>query len=90
MSSATNTYISTDKSKLDLPLIHQFLANSYWAKSIPMEVLRRSVEHSVCFGMYDRGQQIGFARLITDFATFAYLADVFIIETYQGAARANN
>lgn len=77
--------ISTDKSKLDIGVIHHFLSqSSYWAKHIPEETVRRSVEGSFCFGVYHHGKQVGFARLITDFATMAYLADVFIVEEYRG------
>jgi GNAT superfamily N-acetyltransferase len=77
--------ISTDKSKLDVNYIHEFLATeSYWAKNIPLETVIRSIDGSVCFGIYDGNRQIGFARVITDHATFAYLADVFIDKNYRG------
>jgi len=77
--------ISTDKSLLNRALIQQFLtARSYWAKGIPAETVNRSIEHSLCFGIYKVGQQIGFARIVTDFATFAWLADVFIMEEQRG------
>ena len=77
--------ISTDKSLLDRAYIHQFLSErSYWAKSIPVETMNRSIEHSLCFGMYRAGKQIGFARVVTDYATFAWLADVFIVEEQRG------
>lgn len=76
--------ISTDKTKLNLPFIHQFLAQSYWAENIPVEIVQRSIEGSLCFGVYDGEHQIGFARVITDKATFGYLADVFIDEKYRG------
>ncbi len=77
--------ISTDRRKLVLKVIHDFLANrSYWARDIPLRVVKKSIENSLCFGMYDREDQIGFARVVTDFATFAYLGDVFIIEPYRG------
>ena len=76
--------ISTDPARLDLNLIHQFLAASYWAAGVPRDVVKRSIEHSLCFGVYHRDHQVGFARIITDYATFAYLADVFILETYRG------
>ncbi len=77
--------ISTDKSKLDVDVIHHYLCNeSYWAKNIPKDIVQQSIEGSVCFGLYDTGKQVGFARVITDTATFGYLADVFIIETYRG------
>jgi GNAT superfamily N-acetyltransferase len=73
--------ISDDKARLDRPLIHAFLSGrSYWAKEVPVEVVERSIEHSLCFGMYQAGRQIGFARAVTDLATFAWLADVFILE----------
>ena len=77
--------LSTDPERLDLDLIHGFLANSYWAKDIPREIVARSIEHSLCFGIYDgTGAQIGFARVISDFATFAYIGDVFILESHRG------
>ena len=76
--------ISTDKSRLDLTLIHNFLRTSYWAAGIPLEVVRRSIEHSLSFGLYREDQQIGYARVITDYATFAYLGDVFILEPFRG------
>ena len=75
--------ISTDRSKLDLEVIHRFLASSYWAPGIPRETVARSIENSLCFGVYYNRNQIGFARIISDFATFAYIADVFILEPYR-------
>ncbi len=78
--------ISDDKARLDRPFIHRFLSQrSYWAKDVPMEVVSRSIEHSLCFGIYRAGRQIGFARAVTDFATFAWLADVFIVEEERGS-----
>ncbi len=77
--------ISTDKRKLQVNFIHQYLSEeSYWAKNIPIEVLIRAIDGSMCFGVYDDDRQIGFARVITDHATFAYLADVFIDKGYRG------
>jgi GNAT superfamily N-acetyltransferase len=77
--------ISTDKQKLDFAVIHGFLSReSYWALNIPEDVVRRSIEGSLCFGVYHRGTQVGFARLITDCATMAYVADVFIVREYRG------
>jgi GNAT superfamily N-acetyltransferase len=77
--------ISTDKSKLQVSYIHAFLAHeSYWSKNIPIELVIRSIDGSICFGVYDGNRQIGFARVITDHATFAYLADVFIDKAYRG------
>jgi N-acetylglutamate synthase-like GNAT family acetyltransferase len=78
--------ISTDKARLDVPAIHDFLANSsYWARNVPLSTVQKSIENSLCFGIYDDGnRQVGFARVITDYAVFAYLADVFILEDYRG------
>jgi GNAT superfamily N-acetyltransferase len=77
--------ISTDPALLDLNLIHHFLANrSYWAEGRPKEIVRRSLEQSLCFGLYEQGQQIGFARVVTDRATFAWVCDVFILDAYRG------
>lgn len=70
--------IDTDQARLDLALIHGFLSGSHWAKGIPLPVLERAIAHSRCFGLYRDGAQIGFARVVTDHATFAYLADVFV------------
>lgn len=78
--------ISTDKSLLDIAVIHSYLSErSYWAQGRTIEKVKRSVEHSLCFGMYTReGKQIGFARVVTDFALFGYVMDVFILEEYRG------
>lgn len=76
--------ISTDKRLLDLSVIHGFLVGSYWAAGIPFEVVERSIEHSIAFGLYEGERQIGFARAVTDRATFAYLADVFILDDFRG------
>ncbi len=78
-------FISTDKNLLDVALIHSYLSEeSYWAKNIPLQTVQRSIDNSLCFGMYKEQQQIGFARVVTDTATFAYLADVFIVERERG------
>jgi GNAT superfamily N-acetyltransferase len=77
--------ISTDHERLSLDVVHGFLTNCYWAKGIPREVVARSMEHSLCFGIYEAsGEQIGFARAVSDFATVAYLGDVFVLEPYRG------
>jgi GNAT superfamily N-acetyltransferase len=77
--------ISTDPARLDRHLIHQFLADeSYWSPGVPREKVERQMQHSFCFGVYSGQQQVGFARVITDFAAFAYLADVFIIRPFRG------
>jgi GNAT superfamily N-acetyltransferase len=77
--------ISTDPARLDLDVIHGFLTNCYWAKGIPREVVARSIEHALCFGIYDgSGAQVAFARVISDFATVAYVGDVFVIDSHRG------
>ena len=77
--------ISTDKSQLDVALIHRFISQeSYWAQNIPLDVVQRSIDNSLCFGVYHGDRQVGFARVITDQATFAYLADVFILPEHRG------
>ncbi len=77
--------LTTDNSRMDLAMIHQYLCeDSYWAKGIPIEVVATSIKHSLCFGLFYETKQIGFARLITDKATFAYLADVFILPAHRG------
>lgn len=76
--------ISSDPKRLDLAVVHGFLTTSYWAQGISEELVRRSVDHSLCFGVYREQTQVGFARVITDRATFAYLADVFIVEQHRG------
>ena len=80
-----NYVISTDKAKLDVSYIHQYLCfQSYWAGNIPIDIVRQSIEGSLCFGLFDGEKQIGFARMVTDAATFAFLADVFVDEKYRG------
>src|SRR5262245_45179746 len=76
--------ISTDKSRLDIGVIHGFLTTSYWAAGIPLEVVQRSIGNSVVFGIFKDSEQVGFARVITDRATFGYLADVFVLESHRG------
>lgn len=76
--------VDTDPARLDLAVIHSFLAASYWARGIPLEVVERSIRHSLCFGLYEGHVQIGFARVVTDRATFAYLADVFVLDSHRG------
>jgi GNAT superfamily N-acetyltransferase len=76
--------ISTDAARIDRELVHRFLETSYWAAGIPREVVDRSIENALCFGMYEETRQVGFARVISDFTTFAYLADVFVLESHRG------
>ena len=78
-------FISTDKAKINIPLVHQYLYNeSYWAKNIPLDIIKKGIENSVCFSVFYKEEQVGFARVITDKATFGYLADVFIVEAHRG------
>ncbi|MFH2709146.1 GNAT family N-acetyltransferase [Klebsiella aerogenes] len=80
-----NSYlVSTDREKLDVKAIHRYLTRSTWAKGINLDTVATSIENSLNFGIYHHDTQIGFARLITDFATFAYLCDVYVLEEYQG------
>ena len=76
--------ISTDRKRLDLDIVHAFLTKCYWAKGIPREIVARSIENSLCFGVYEEDRQIGFARVISDFATYAYIGDVFVLESHRG------
>src|SRR6187402_149095 len=76
---------STDRTKLNLEYIHDFASRqSYWSQNIPLETVKRSIENSLCFGIYKDENQVGFARLITDYATFAYLGDVFVDSAFRG------
>lgn len=77
--------IDTDRNRLDIPWIHHFLSEfTYWAKNVPVKTVQRAIEYSLCFGIFFQEQQVGFARVITDRATFAYLADVFVIDEHRG------
>lgn len=77
--------ISTDKTKLNLAVIHQFLSQeAYWCLNIPIDIVQRSIENALCFGVYYGDEQVGFARVVTDQATFGYLADVFILPAHRG------
>jgi len=76
--------ISADKQRLDVTAIHAYLTQSYWSPGVPRTVVERAIEGSLCFGVFLQGKQVGFARVVTDKATFAYLADVFILEPHRG------
>lgn len=86
MKNAENSYIvSTEKTRINIPLVHAYLANeSYWAKNIPYETVEKAISNSLCFGVYQGDEQVGFARVITDKATVAYLGDVFILPAHRG------
>lgn len=76
--------ISTDHAAVDLDAVHEFIARSYWAEGIPRDLLARAIAGSIPFSLFDGQSQVGFARVVTDRATFAYLADVYVLETYRG------
>jgi GNAT superfamily N-acetyltransferase len=76
--------VTTDKARLDLEMVHGFLKTSYWAAGISADVVMRSVKNSLAFGLFRGDEQVGFARVVTDYATFAYLADVFVLEPHRG------
>lgn len=79
-----NYVISSDKKKLDISVIHGFLSTSYWSEDIPLDIVQKGISNSLCFGVYNGNKQVGFARVISDYSTFAYLADVFIITEERG------
>ena len=77
--------ISSDQSEMDVESIHKFISQSYWAKGIPIETLKKAIDNSLCFGVFNsEGVQVGFARMITDSATYAYLADVYVLGEHRG------
>ena len=77
--------VSCDQAEMDFEVIHGFISNSYWAQGMPKALLRKALANSLCFGVFDKDkQQVAFGRLITDKATFAYLADVFVLESHRG------
>ena len=76
--------ITTDPSRFDIKAIHAFLKESYWSPGIAFEVVERAIKNSLCFSILQEGRQVGFARVISDFTTFGYLADVYVLETHRG------
>lgn len=80
----TDYEITTDSSRFDIDAIHAFLSRSYWSPGVPKAIVERAIAHSLCFGVLQGREQIGFARMITDRATFAYLADVYVLEAHRG------
>lgn len=79
-----NFSISTDPRRLEVQAVLAYLCRSYWAEGIPEKVVATSIANSLCFGLFDGGRQIGFARVVTDRATFAYLCDVYVLEEFRG------
>ena len=80
---ATKYEVSNDRRRLDVALIHDFLRSSYWAKDIPRTIVEKSIENSLCFGAFFEDRQVGFARVVTDYATFAYVGDVFVVPEHR-------
>jgi GNAT superfamily N-acetyltransferase len=78
------TVVTTDRSRLDVDLVHRVLSTTYWARNIPRDVIERSIAGSIAFGLFEEDRQVGFARVVTDLATYAYLADVFVVEECRG------
>lgn len=76
--------MTTDPGRIDLDVVHGFLREAYWSRGIPRDVVARSLAHSICFGLYEGERQVGFARVVTDRATFAWLGDVFVLEGWRG------
>lgn len=76
--------VDTDKSRLSIEAIHRFLSKSYWADTRPVEVIEKTVQNSICYGLYREVELVGFARVVTDYATFYWLCDVFIDENHRG------
>lgn len=76
--------ISTDPERLDITAVHAFLSRSFWAEGISRELVAKAMAHSLCFGLFDEHSQVGFARVVTDRATFAYLCDVYVLESLRG------
>jgi ribosomal protein S18 acetylase RimI-like enzyme len=80
----TEYYVSSDKSKLDIEAVKRLLKQSYWANERPVERILKSIEHSVCYGVYNNNEQVGFGRVVTDYATVFYLCDIIIDERHRG------
>ncbi|MGC3982464.1 MAG: GNAT family N-acetyltransferase [Steroidobacteraceae bacterium] len=81
---STEYEISSDTDRIDLDLVHEFLSKSYWAQGRSRDAVAKSIQHSLCFGVYGSGRQVAFARVITDRTVFAYLADVFVVTEFRG------
>ena len=76
--------VTTDQARLDIETVHGFLTQSYWAQGVPREIVERSIRHSICFGAFVADRQVGLARVISDRATYAYVADVFVLPSHRG------
>jgi GNAT superfamily N-acetyltransferase len=76
--------VTADRRRIDVDAVHDFLTRSFWARGISKDVVAKSIAHSLCFGLFDDQAQIGFARVVTDSSTYAYLCDVYVLEQYRG------
>ena len=76
--------VSTDPARLDAAKVHAFLTTAYWSEGIPLGVVKKALENSLCFGLYHKGELVGLSRVVTDYATFAYLCDVYVLEVHRG------
>jgi len=76
--------ISTDPSRLNMDVVHGYLARAFWSEDIPRDTVERAVRNSLCFALFEGAQQVGFARVVTDYATFAWICDVFVLESHRG------
>ncbi|HEX5222744.1 MAG TPA: GNAT family N-acetyltransferase [Verrucomicrobiae bacterium] len=79
-----NLIITTDPARQDVDAIHAYLTRAYWCENIPREIVERAVRNSLCFGLFDGASQVGLARVVTDYATYAYLCDVYVLESHRG------
>jgi GNAT superfamily N-acetyltransferase len=84
IANADGLTLTDDKSRMDLDVIHGYLCNAYWSVGVPRNIVQKAIANSLCFGVFDQAVQVAFARVVTDYATFAYLADVFVIPDYRG------
>jgi GNAT superfamily N-acetyltransferase len=85
MSSRNGYTLSTDPAKLDIAAMHAYLSRSYWSPGVPLQIVAAAAKNSLCFGLYDaQGKQVGLARVVTDYATFAYVCDVYVLEEHRG------
>jgi GNAT superfamily N-acetyltransferase len=76
--------VTADRSRMDVDAVHAFLTRSFWATGISRELVAKSIDHSLCFGVFDDDVQVAFARVVTDYSTYAYLCDVYVLEEYRG------
>jgi GNAT superfamily N-acetyltransferase len=76
--------LTADRARIDVDAVHAFLSRCFWAEGISKELVAKSIQHSLCFGVFDGHAQVGFARVVTDYSTYAYLCDVYVLDAYRG------